>query len=132
MEDIAWFFKTDPVDGTQTCRVCQYVIFYSICCLLSDQVCNSATRAAGKAAPAGVDKKSTGGGNLRTHIDKNHGELYSEQASSKGWMNKLPSQTKSCADATDLGAPRSPCPNTFTVTKLHNALVNFITADDQV
>jgi len=131
-EDLAWFFETDPADGSRTCRVCRYVIFCSIRCLFSDRVCNSTARAAGKVAPAGVYKKSTGGGNLRAHIDKNHGALYLEQASSRGWVNKLPSQTRSLTDATDHVSPGSPRPNNFTVTKLHSALVNFVTADNQV
>ena len=29
-EDIAWFFKMDPANGTWTCQVCWYVIFCSI------------------------------------------------------------------------------------------------------
>ena len=77
-------------------------------------------------------KKSTGGGNLRAHINHNHGEMYLEQANSKGWVNKLPSQTKSHTDATGYVSPGSPHPNNFTITKLHSALVNFVTADDQV
>ena len=98
----------------------------------SDQICDSAMQAAGKAAPAGIYKKSTGSGNLRTHVNKNHGELYLEQVNARGWVNKLPSQTRSHADVTDHGAPGSPCPNNFTVTKLHGAMVKFVTADDQV
>ena len=89
-EDLTWFFETDPADGSRTCWVCWYVIFCSIHCLFSDRVCNSTTWAAGKVAPAGVYKKSTGGGNLRAHINKNHGALYLEQVSSRNeWTSFL-------------------------------------------
>ena len=98
---------------------------------ISEQICNSTAREEGKAAPAGIYKKSTGGGNLRTHIDKNHSELYLEQASSRGWVNKLPSQTRSRTDATDRTSELSR-PDDFTITKLHGALVKFVTTDDQV
>ena len=76
-------------------------------------------------------KKLTGGRNLRIHINKNHGNLYLEQVSSKGWVNKLPSQMRSCANVTD-GVPEAPHPNNFSITKLHSAMVNFVMADDQV
>ena len=122
----------DSADGTQTCQACQYAIFCSIHYLFSDQVCNSTTWAAGKVAPGGVYKKSTGSGNLRAHINKNHGEMYLEQVSSRRWVNKLPSQTRSHTDAAGYISPRSPHPNNFTITKLHSALVNFVTADKQV
>ena len=40
-QDLAWFFEMDPADGTQTCRVCPYVIFCSTHCLISEQICNN-------------------------------------------------------------------------------------------
>ena len=129
-EDMAWFFETDPADGTWTCWVCWYVIFCSIHYLFSDQGCNSTAWAAGKVAPVDEYKKSTGGGNLRAHIDKNHGALYLEQVSSRGWVNKLPSQTRSHTSATGHVSPGSPCPNNFIITKLHGALENFVMADN--
>ena len=71
-------------------------------------------------------------GILGAHIDKNHGEMYLEQVSSRGWVNKLPSQTKSHTNATGYVSPGSPHPDNFTITKLHSALVNFVMADNQI
>ena len=58
--------------------------------------------------------------------------MYLEQASSRGWVNKLPSQTRSHTYATGYVSLGSPHPDNFTITKLHSALVNFVMGDNQV
>lgn len=106
--------------------------FVLFCCLVSDQVYNSAAQLAGKTSAKGIYMKSTAGGNMRRHIDTHHSELYLTKAVSKGWEIKLASQSKSRIDATDGSGPGSPCSDNFSIEKLHSALVNLITADDQV
>lgn len=131
-DDLAWFFETNPLTGERECRVCRYVKFVLPFIGSSDQVYYSGIRQAGGTAPRGLYKKSTGGGNMRDHIEKKHLQLYLDQAAIRGWSVKRPSQARSRISQASGGDPGSPRPDNFSTTKLNEALVNLITADDQV
>lgn len=69
---------------------------------------------------------------MRDHIEKKHLQLYLDQAAIRGWSVKRPSQARSRISQASGGDPGSPRPDNFSTTKLNEALVNLITADDQV